>query len=275
MKKLLVAIISVVFASAASADVYSTPPPSSISNAETTSTAQANGGQGGAGGNGTASASNAGNSQATNVSFNSPANTTSNTTINSASNNVNHSTDNITSNATIKSDNVSNATVNSTNKSIDNITSNATIKSDNNSTAVVKSDSNSNINSNGRQELHYSGSYKTVPNVYAPPVGVTAPCIVGISGGVSIIGFGVSGGSGKEDKECTNRENARMLNAFGETKGAVALLCQNGNVYKAMRDRCDLALAKEQPDTLALASVQPEVAAVTEDIKHTVKKNNQ
>jgi len=95
--------------------------------------------------------------------------------------------------------------------------------------------------------VRYSGSFKTVPNVYAPPVGVTAPCIVGWSAGISVIGVGVSAGNGVEDKECTNRENARMLHAFGEVKGAVSLLCQNKNVLKAMPERCGLAQANEGP----------------------------
>lgn len=123
----------------------------------------------------------------------------------------------------------------------------------------------------GKQDLHYSGQFRTVPNVYAPPVGVTAPCIVGISGGLSIIGFGVSGGTGKEDKGCTKRENARMLYSFGETKGAVALLCQDKSVYAAMMERCDLALAREK--------IEIDETNLTEqvpvEVVHTTKRNHE
>jgi Tfp pilus assembly protein FimT len=117
-----------------------------------------------------------------------------------------------------------------------------------------------------KNEVRYSGSYKTVPNVYAPPVGVTAPCIVGWSAGISVIGVGVSAGNGVEDKECTNRENARMLHAFGEVKGAVSLLCQNKNVLKAMSERCALAMANELP------TPQPTAEPVV--IKDTPKYNH-
>lgn len=113
-----------------------------------------------------------------------------------------------------------------------------------------------------KQDVHYSGQYKTVPNVYAPPVGVTAPCIVGWSAGLSIVGVGVSAGTGTEDKECTNRENARMLHAFGEVKGAVSLLCQNDRVYKAMKDRCDLAMAKDYPQPAPVVQEAPAAQAV-------------
>lgn len=148
-------------------------------------------------------------------------------------------------------------------------TTNNNVQSASNDTVNSTAD----ITSNGRQEVHYSGSFKTVPNVYAPPVGVTAPCVVGVSGGVSVIGFGVSGGTGYEDKECTKRENARMLHAFGEQKGAISLLCQNKNVYNAMPDRCILAMSRESPVvTDIIVTEQPTRET---DIRHTKKRNHE
>lgn len=167
-----------------------------------------------------------------------------------------------------------------TNSNTNNNTSNdhVTVNSTNDSNVNVNGTTTSNIVSSGsvKNEVRYSGSYKTVPNVYAPPVGVTAPCIVGWSAGISVIGVGVSAGNGVEDKECTNRENARMLHAFGEVKGAVSLLCQNKNVYKAMHERCDLAQANETPTP----QVVPEPVVIKDtpkydhkhDRKHSHKK---
>jgi hypothetical protein len=106
-----------------------------------------------------------------------------------------------------------------------------------------------NITFNSPDKVNYSGDYtvRSAPQVFAPPVGVTAPCMIGYSAGVSVIGAGVALGGGKEDTECTRREYARMLHAMGETKGAVALLCQNENVAKAMPGRCVAANSPDMP----------------------------
>ena len=210
-----------------------------------------------------------------------------NSNLSGGTNNVNTNTDNITSNntTTVDSTSTSNNTNNNTNNSTENITSNntTTVTGETTSNVVQSGSTTNNIVSSGgtnnRTEVKYSGSYKTVPNVYAPPVGVTAPCIVGWSAGVSVIGVGVSAGNGVEDKECTNRENARMLHAFGEVKGAVSLLCQNKNVLKAMKDRCELAMASDAPQ-VPVTSAAGEAAAspvvITEEPKaerkHTRKK---
>lgn len=66
------------------------------------------------------------------------------------------------------------------------------------------------------------------PAVSAPAVMTSAPCFVGISGGVSVAGFGASGGSGIEDKKCTVRETSRILYAQGEREASVRVMCVDG-----------------------------------------------
>lgn len=66
------------------------------------------------------------------------------------------------------------------------------------------------------------------PAVSAPSVYTSAPCFVGISGGVSVAGFGASGGSGIEDKKCTVRETSRILYAQGEREASVRTMCVEG-----------------------------------------------
>lgn len=66
------------------------------------------------------------------------------------------------------------------------------------------------------------------PAVSAPSVYTSAPCFVGISGGVSVAGFGASGGSGIEDKKCTVRETSRILYAQGEREASVRAMCVDG-----------------------------------------------
>ena len=52
---------------------------------------------------------------------------------------------------------------------------------------------------------------RIAPGVSAPGVMHTAPCIVGRSAGISIIGGGFSGGGGTLEENCNTREEAQFL----------------------------------------------------------------
>jgi hypothetical protein len=80
---------------------------------------------------------------------------------------------------------------------------------------------NANTNVSGTTEL------RTVATVYAPPVGMTANCMIGTSGGATGLGWGFALGTGIEDKGCSRRENARMLHGLGKTVAAVKLMCND------------------------------------------------
>jgi hypothetical protein len=106
-----------------------------------------------------------------------------------------------------------------------------------NSTATVNSTSAATVNStstnhntnDGKQEVDYSGKYsvKSAPQVYAPPVGVTAPCVIGASLGVSGMGFGFGGGTGIVDSGCERRAVSSLMQSYGHVEAAKEMLCED------------------------------------------------
>ena len=62
----------------------------------------------------------------------------------------------------------------------------------------------------------------------------TAPCIVGVNVGASVVGFGAGFGGGKEDEECSLRETARLAAAMNQPTIALALLCSSKVVEKTI-----------------------------------------
>jgi hypothetical protein len=72
-----------------------------------------------------------------------------------------------------------------------------------------------------------------VPDASAPAVWSNNPCLVGLSGGVAVAGFGASIGAGVEDRDCTRRANAQQLVAMGEREAAREVLCGSTEVRQA------------------------------------------
>jgi hypothetical protein len=66
---------------------------------------------------------------------------------------------------------------------------------------------------------------RTVPNVIAPNIFPTAPCMGSSSLGVGIVGTGVSGGTSWIAENCEHRENARLLHAMGDVANAKIAMC--------------------------------------------------
>jgi hypothetical protein len=56
-----------------------------------------------------------------------------------------------------------------------------------------------------------SPAARIAPSMGAPGVMHTAPCIIGHSVGVSVVGFGVSSGGGRLEENCNTREEAQFL----------------------------------------------------------------
>jgi hypothetical protein len=90
---------------------------------------------------------------------------------------------------------------------------------------------------------------KNVPSVIAP--GLTAAgletCLGSVSGGGSIVGTGFMFGATIPDPGCAARLDARTLWSMGLKKAAVARLCLNGDIYRAMPEVCDQYLPKPAP----------------------------
>jgi len=95
-----------------------------------------------------------------------------------------------------------------------------------------------NITFNGATPLE-STTIRAVPTIMAPSVGMTANCMIGTSGGVAGLGFGIAAGGGIEDKECTLRETARLLAGLGQKDAALRLMCTNQGVAKALGELCN------------------------------------
>ena len=58
-------------------------------------------------------------------------------------------------------------------------------------------------------------------------------CVVGMSGGISTFGVGVSAGTYRTDENCERIKLSKVLNDLG-MKVAVSILCQDPRVFFAM-----------------------------------------
>jgi hypothetical protein len=77
----------------------------------------------------------------------------------------------------------------------------------------------------------------TPPTTVAPGLAAAGieTCLGSASGGLSVMGGGVTFGSTKVDEGCTVRLLARQLFAFGFKSAALALMCQDDRVNLAMQ----------------------------------------
>jgi hypothetical protein len=88
----------------------------------------------------------------------------------------------------------------------------------------------------GDPTINYSGGYTVhnTPEVIAPSIIGGNPCSVGVSAGVAVAGFGLTGGGTWADRACERRQEAALLYNIGQQQAAVALLCQDEHVRDAM-----------------------------------------
>lgn len=76
----------------------------------------------------------------------------------------------------------------------------------------------------------------TPPTIVAPGLAAAGveTCLGSTSGGLSLMGGGITFGSTKVDEGCTIRLLARQLFAFGFRRAALALMCEDNHVVLAM-----------------------------------------
>jgi hypothetical protein len=88
----------------------------------------------------------------------------------------------------------------------------------------------------GDPTINYTGGYtvRNTPEVIAPSIIGGNPCSVGVSAGVAVAGFGLTGGGTWADRACERRQEAALLYNIGQQQAAVALLCQDEHVRDAM-----------------------------------------
>lgn len=75
----------------------------------------------------------------------------------------------------------------------------------------VTSESASGAQSFSGVNIEGSAAARIAPSMGAPGVMHTAPCIIGHSVGVSVVGFGVANGGGRLEENCNTREEAQFL----------------------------------------------------------------
>ena len=87
---------------------------------------------------------------------------------------------------------------------------------------------------------------KNVPSVFAPGLAAAGleTCLGSVSGGGAFVGTGFSFGTTIPDPGCAARLDARTLWSMGLKKAAVARLCLNGDIYRAMPEVCDQYLPR-------------------------------
>ena len=198
----------------------------------------------------------------TNTNNNTNTNTSTVTSTNSNNNtNTSTSTNTNTNNTTIDqtTDSTINQTVNQTTTSTVNQTVNTTsdITTDNTNTNISTSTSNNtnkntNVNTNTINSTATNSNTNTNVNtndsnitqeVISPPPSAIAPsiqsggndtCTVSYSAAVQTQILGVSGGGHIRDMNCERLKNSKTLYNMGMKVAAVALMCQDETVYKAM-----------------------------------------
>ena len=182
---------------------------------------------------------------------------TNNTTINSTATNTNNntstSTSNVTSNIT-QTQNVTNtntSTVNSTSNNTNSSTnSNTNINTSTSSSTVNTQNTNNNTNVNSSQNVNTntststsSATQKVTQRIKTAPPSAVSPsimsysqdlCTTGASGAVQTQIFGVSAGKSIRDENCERLKNSKALYDMGMKVAAVALLCQDEKVFRAM-----------------------------------------
>jgi hypothetical protein len=95
--------------------------------------------------------------------------------------------------------------------------------------AAVGDPGSSPFNTNSRVEYSGTQTVKTNPAIQAPGLTTTLSdtCMGSVSLGVSLPGFGATGGTTLVDQACVRRLDAREFRAMGLTDVALALLCQS------------------------------------------------
>ena len=90
---------------------------------------------------------------------------------------------------------------------------------------------------------------KNVPSVFAPGLAAAGleTCLGSVSGGGAFVGTGFSFGTTIPDPGCAARLDARTLWSMGLKKAAVARLCLNSDIYRAMPEVCDKYLPQPAP----------------------------
>lgn len=125
--------------------------------------------------------------------------------------------------------------------------------------AIVVSGSGS---SSGSNTVTYKGGVENVPGVYGALS--VAPCTTAAQIGGAFLGGGFTASLGSESEGCSRRANAAAFHAMGRDDVAIALLAQDPNVAKALKDVEQAKLAAAQTQQAQQARFAPVMVAPAE-----------
>ena len=103
----------------------------------------------------------------------------------------------------------------------------------------IEGDLNTSNSNNGNVSKTYNGAGSSgmpVSTAVSPSLmsNGNESCLQSITGGLQLIGVGVSSGKYTQDNECNRRRDAITLSNMGMKVAAVSLMCQNPSVWRAM-----------------------------------------
>jgi hypothetical protein len=113
-----------------------------------------------------------------------------------------------------------------------------------------------------KTKVEYEGM--PVQSAVAPSVSSVGSdmCRSGISAGTNTGVFSVSGGMTVVDKNCERIRNAKMLDSLGMKIGAISLMCQSDEIFKAMLDAgspCPIEGLQKEEAIARWKEVRPEM----------------
>ena len=127
----------------------------------------------------------------------------------------------------------------------------------------------------------YSGDTRVTSQSSAPSMSAMSQdlCVVGMSGGVSTFGLGVSAGTYRTDENCERIKLSKVLNDLGMKVAAVSILCQDERVFHAMIQSGTPCPYNGKIGNEALkewkkyGELRPDYERYTADLKYIEKKN--
>ena len=147
-------------------------------------------------------------------------------------------------------------------------------------TTTYQSGSSSNSSTTNTTNA-YSGDSRVVNSASAPSMSAMSQdlCVVGISGGISKFGIGISAGTYRTDENCERIKLSKVLNDLGMKVAAVSILCQDERVFHAMIQSGTPCPYNGKIGSEALKEWQkydklrPDYEQYTADLKYIEKKN--
>jgi hypothetical protein len=108
----------------------------------------------------------------------------------------------------------------------------------------------------GNKQVVEVKQVKQAPSVYAAQTNTTAKCARAVGGGLSVAGFGISGGTAIRDKDCRLAEAAEYELAQGNKNASIALRCRISFYKEAFGDTCVAKLNEVVADQPSLSREQ-------------------